>query len=142
MPTSPALHAALDLVGDRWSLLVIDALLDGPHRFADLQEAVGGIATNILTQRLRTLEERGLVVSRRYSDKPVRFTYELAGSARELGAALHLLASWGARQGGEDTAGHDRAHCPTCGGPVTYRPWCGTCDRPVDDDPSDPVRWA
>ena len=55
-PTANALAGALARVGDRWSLLVVDALSDGPRRFADLEAAVPGIATNVLTQRLRRLE--------------------------------------------------------------------------------------
>ena len=57
-PPTP-LAAALDSVGDRWTLLLVEALLDGPRRFGDLQEALGGIAPNVLTQRLRRLEGEG-----------------------------------------------------------------------------------
>ena len=57
------LAAALDSVGDRWTLLLVEALLDGPRRFGDLQEHVRGIAPNVLTQRLRRLEGEGLVLA-------------------------------------------------------------------------------
>ncbi|MFL5894157.1 MAG: winged helix-turn-helix transcriptional regulator, partial [Thermoleophilaceae bacterium] len=56
-----ALDRALAAVGDRWTLLVVASLLGGPQRFGDLEESVSGIATNVLTQRLRALQEEGLV---------------------------------------------------------------------------------
>src|SRR5215212_12226808 len=96
-PETP-LGAALDAVGDRWTLLVIEALLEGPRRFGDLQEALPGIAPNILTQRLRHLERGALIVSRAYQERPPRFVYELTSAGAELAGALRLLADWGARQ--------------------------------------------
>ena len=62
-PTTTPLAAALDSVGDRWTLLLVEALLDGPRRFGDLQEQVPRIAPNVLTQRLRRLEGEGLVLA-------------------------------------------------------------------------------
>ena len=61
------LDAALSRVGDRWSFLVVEALLDGPRRFNDLGSAIPGIAPNILTDRLRRLEREGVVVGRGWS---------------------------------------------------------------------------
>src|ERR671911_845455 len=95
-PPSP-LAAALEAVGDRWTLLLVEALLDGPRRFGDLQEALEGIAPNVLTQRLRRLEGEGLVVAQPYSQRPPRFVYELSAAGNELAGALRLLAHWGAR---------------------------------------------
>src|SRR5581483_6866211 len=98
-----ALADALSAVGDRWTLLIVAALLDGPRRFGELQDEVGGIAPNVLTQRLRALERNALLVARPYSDRPPRFVYELSASGRELAGALRLLAGWGARNA-EDAA--------------------------------------
>ena len=64
------LARALDRVGDRWTLLVVDALLDGPRRFNELVEDLGGIASNILTQRLRHLEREALLIATPYSQRP------------------------------------------------------------------------
>jgi DNA-binding HxlR family transcriptional regulator len=89
------LAAALSVVGDRWTALVIEALMEGPRRFGDLQAALPGIAPNVLTQRLRELEGRALVVAQPYSERPPRFVYELTDGARELAGALRLLADWG-----------------------------------------------
>src|ERR671930_2601558 len=98
-PTSP-LADALARVGDRWTLLVVAALLDGPLRFNELQAQLEGIAPNVLSARLKALTEQALVVVQAYSDRPPRFVYELSDSGRELAGALRLLAGWGARSAG------------------------------------------
>src|SRR4051795_2736949 len=98
--TSSPLADALARVGDRWTLLVVAALLDGPRRFNELQVALDGIAPNILSARLKNLAEHALVVQRPYSERPPRFVYELTDSGHELAGALRLLADWGARAGG------------------------------------------
>src|SRR2546421_382163 len=94
-PAHGALADALATVGDRWTLLVIAALLDGPRRFGDLQDAVEGIAPNVLTQRLRALERNALVVARPYSDRPPRFVYELTAAGQGLGGGGRPGARWG-----------------------------------------------
>src|SRR3954471_15809083 len=97
---------ALARVGDRWTLLVVAALLDGPRRFNELQEALDGIAPNILSARLKALGEHALVVQRPYSQRPPRFVYELTESGRELAGPLRLLADGGARAGGGEPLRH------------------------------------
>jgi len=132
------LSAALAAVGDRWTLLVVEALLDGPKRFGDLQAALPAIAPNVLTQRLRGLEERALVVASPYSQRPPRFVYELTDAARELAGALRLLADWGARQAGEtSTLAHE-----VCGTTLEARWWCPTCEVPVEDPEAGDVTWT
>jgi DNA-binding HxlR family transcriptional regulator len=129
-PTGTALSEAVARVGDRWTLLVVHALLGGPRRFNDLMAGLPGLAPNILTQRLRHLEREGLVVATRYSRRPPRFVYELTASGRELAGALRLLAQWGAGLA-------DDAHAPrhgACGTLVQARWWCPTCGRVVDDE--------
>jgi DNA-binding HxlR family transcriptional regulator len=125
-----ALAEALERVGDRWTLLVVEALLDGPLRFGDLQEAVGGIAPNILTQRLRHLESQALVVARPYSERPPRFVYELTSGGHELAGALRLLADWGARQ----AESAEPLRHSLCGTELEARWWCPSCQLPVDDN--------
>jgi DNA-binding HxlR family transcriptional regulator len=121
---------ALARVGDRWTLLIVGALLDGPRRFNDLLEDVDGIAPNILTQRLRHLEREALVVAQPYSERPPRFVYELTAGGRELAGALRLLADWGARHG-DDAEPLRHADCGT---PLEARWFCPTCDVAVDED--------
>ena len=134
---STPLAAALDAVGDRWTLLIVEALLEGPRRFGDLQSELPGIAPNVLTQRLRRLEGEGLAVAQPYSERPRRFVYELT-SGHELAGALRLLADWGARhrQGGEGPR-----HA-ACGTPVEARWWCPTCERPVEEDEAADLHFA
>src|SRR3954453_8492393 len=99
-PAATPLADALARVGDRWTLLVVAALLDGPLRFNELQAQLDGIAPNGLSARLKPLTEQALVVAQAYSDRPPRFVYELSESGRELAGALRLLADWGAPNGG------------------------------------------
>jgi DNA-binding HxlR family transcriptional regulator len=129
-----ALDRALSQVGDRWSFLLVDALLGGPRRFGELQAAVAGIATNVLTQRLRSLEATRVVVARPYSARPPRVAYELTSAGRELAGALRLLAQWGADNHAALTPSH-----LACGTPLEVRWWCPTCDRMVDDPGDGPL---
>jgi DNA-binding HxlR family transcriptional regulator len=137
-PERSALADALAAVGDRWTLLLIAALLDGPRRFGELQEEVSGIAPNVLSQRLRQLERNALVVARPYSERPPRFVYELSAAGRELAGALRLLAGWGARNA--EGAGAPR-HA-VCGTAMEARWWCPTCERPVSDDEGEELHFA
>ena len=129
-PASSPLAAALDSVGDRWTLLLVETLLDGPRRFGDLQEQLPRIAPNVLTQRLRRLEGEGLVVAQPYSERPQRYVYELTASGHELAGALRLLADWGARG---DTGAEPLVH-DACGSPLEARWWCPTCEVVVEAD--------
>src|SRR5687768_11594013 len=88
------LAAAMAKVGDRWTLLVVEALLDGPLRFSELQAAIPGLATSVLSQRLKHLEAEGVVTSDRYSQRPPRSVYSLTPSGAELAGALRMLAAW------------------------------------------------
>ena len=126
-----ALGAALDRVGDRWSLQVVEALLAGPLRYGELADAVMGIAPNILADRLRRLERAALIAASPYSQRPLRMSYALTADGRELAGALRLLADWGARQGGAG-AGEPMRHS-ACGTPLEARWHCPTCGRVVDD---------
>ncbi|MGZ9159808.1 MAG: winged helix-turn-helix transcriptional regulator [Candidatus Limnocylindrales bacterium] len=122
------LEAALDRVGDRWSLLVVEALLDGSKRFGELGDALPGIAANILTDRLRRLERAGILRSSPYQERPTRLTYELTADGRDLASALRLLADWGARRSSDA----EPLRHATCGTPLEVRYYCPTCASLVD----------
>jgi len=127
---SSPLAEALARVGDRWTLLVVEALLPGPRRFNDLLSQIPGIAANILSDRLKRLERDGLLVARPYSQRPPRATYQLTAEGTELAGALRLLAQWGARHADlADTTRH-----LTCGTPIQARWYCPTCDQLVDHE--------
>jgi DNA-binding HxlR family transcriptional regulator len=133
VPSSP-LADALERVGDRWTLLVVAALLEGPKRFNDLQEELEGIAPNVLSARLKALVEQALVVPQPYSERPPRFAYELSETGRELAGALRLLADWGASAAGGEPYRHE-----ACGGILEARWYCPGCGVVVDDPDHDDV---
>lgn len=101
----PIAHA-LELVGERWALLVVRELMHGPKRYTDLAESLG-IGTNILAARLRDLEACGVVTKRTLPPPAASRVYELTDYGRELKAAMRELALWGARSLGPPTAEHD-----------------------------------
>ena len=136
-----ALSAALERVGDRWSLLLVERLLGGPARFNDLMAGVPGIAANILTDRLRRLEREGIVRPVPYSTRPLRMEYALTADGRDLASALRLLADWGARRAPHGPDRHEPLRHATCGTPLEARWYCPTCGLTVPDDeaPEDQV---
>ena len=91
----PVSHA-LDLVGERWALLIVTELMHGPQRYSDLAEALG-VGTNILAARLRELEAGGVISKRRLPPPAASQVYELTEYGAQLKPVLHELAHWGAR---------------------------------------------
>jgi DNA-binding HxlR family transcriptional regulator len=85
-----ALARGLDVIGDRWTLLIVRELLVGPRRYSELREGLPGIATNLLAERLRDLEEHGVVA------RDAEGTYQLTEWGQELSAPVHALARWAA----------------------------------------------
>jgi DNA-binding HxlR family transcriptional regulator len=92
----PVAHA-LELVGERWALLVVRELLAGPKRYTDLAAGLPGIGTNILAGRLRDLEETGVIQKRRLPPPAAANVYELTPYGEELREPLYALGRWGAR---------------------------------------------
>jgi DNA-binding HxlR family transcriptional regulator len=95
-PRSPcAVACTLDLVGDKWSLLVVRDLLRGNVTYGELQNSLEGIPTNILADRLRKLEEAGIIAKSAYQEHPVRYAYELTKKGKALGDVLLAFVRWG-----------------------------------------------
>ena len=138
MVAQTPLAAALERVGDRWSLLLIEALLNGPRRFSELSQDIDGIAPNILSERLKRLESGRIVRATPYSERPPRFSYALSDEGLELAGVLRLLADWGAR--GSATA--EPMRHASCGTPVEARLWCPTCARSLDEPEADDLRFV
>jgi DNA-binding HxlR family transcriptional regulator len=136
VPQTP-LAAALERVGDRWSLLLVEALLDGPRRFSELSDTIAGIAPNILSERLRRLEGERVIRSTPYSERPPRFTYALTDEGLELAGVLRLLADWGSR----GSANAEPMRHGLCGTPVEARLWCPTCSRSLDEPEAEELRF-
>jgi DNA-binding HxlR family transcriptional regulator len=89
---------ALDIIGERWTILVLrDLLLQGPRRFQDFQESLPGVAPNTLSARLKALEAHGLIARRLYSEHPPRLEYYLTDKGKSLGPVLKALREWGQR---------------------------------------------
>jgi len=95
-PRSPcALANSLDLVGDRWSLLVVRDLLQGKHTYGELADSREGIPTNILADRLKRLEAAGILIKAPYQERPVRYSYTLTQKGKDLGNVLLAFVRWG-----------------------------------------------
>jgi DNA-binding HxlR family transcriptional regulator len=121
--------SALQVVGEKWALLVVRELTLGVHRF-DRIAANTGAPRDILTNRLRSLENAGIVERRPYSEKPPRYEYHLTRAGRDLQPVLHALRTWGDKWAVEDSplVVHHHDHdfrmavtCATCGEVVHNR---------------------
>ncbi len=90
-----ALAKALDIIGERWTLLIARELLSGPKRFKDLFDALPGIGTNLLSTRMKDMERHGLVARAKLPPPAASAVYELTERGRELGGVLGELTKWG-----------------------------------------------
>ena len=120
----------LSFLGERWALLVLRQLFLGRRRFDEIQDSLG-VATNVLSQRLATLVEEGIVERRRYSEHPERFEYRLTTKGRDLQPVLLALLRWGDRY----TTGPAGAPLETvhtdCGHAFHMVPTCSECGGEV-----------
>jgi DNA-binding HxlR family transcriptional regulator len=89
--------SALDILGDRWTLLVLRMLFAGRKRYAELLKMPEKIATNILAQRLALLQEEGLIAARAYQPNPARYEYALTEKGADLLPVLQALSLWGVK---------------------------------------------
>jgi len=88
----------LDLIGERWTILLLrDLLLQGPRRFQDFQASLPGVAPNILSARLKALEDSGLVKRQLYSERPPRLEYLLTAKGKSLGPIVKAMRDWGTK---------------------------------------------
>lgn len=92
-----AVACTLDLVGDKWSLLVVRDLLPGSVTYGELQNSPEGIPTNILADRLKKLEQAGLIAKSAYHEHPVRYVYGLTEKGKGLRDVLGALVRWGTK---------------------------------------------
>src|SRR5437773_1517595 len=86
---------SLDVIGDRWTLLIIRDLLRGTHKYQDLLTSLEGISTNLLAERLARMVDEGIITKTMYSDKPPRAEYHLTEQGEQLGAVVDALFEWG-----------------------------------------------
>jgi DNA-binding HxlR family transcriptional regulator len=90
----------LDVLGDRWSLLVVRDLMRGKRRYAEFLASSEGIPTNILADRLKRLVTGGIVESKRYSERPPRLEYSLTPKGEDLRPMMRAMVDWGIRHAG------------------------------------------
>ena len=117
---------ALEVVGERWSVLIVrNALFAGSTRFSDFQRSLG-IATNVLTTRLDGFVDAGIMRRHRYSEQPEAYEYLLTDKGRDLAPALIALTQWGDRWAAPDGPPIRYSHS-VCGSAVSHEVVCATC---------------
>ena len=125
-----SIAGALEVVGERWTLLILRDVFLGVRRFDEIQHDLG-IARNVLRDRLRLLVDEGIVERRRYQERPERFEYRLTDKGRDLWPVLHAVMSWGDKHvsgpGREPTLVEHR----DCGGRIDERRVCERCGEIV-----------
>ena len=119
---------ALEVVGERWTILILRDAFLGVSRFDDFQRSLG-VARNVLQTRLRRLVDEGLMERRRYQERPVRYEYRLTERGDDLWPVLLALKHWGERH--QDSATAPRALHRGCGGALTQRCTCSLCDAEI-----------
>jgi DNA-binding HxlR family transcriptional regulator len=116
---------SLELIGDRWTLLIVRDALRGVHRFDDFRARLG-VAHNVLSDRLSRLTEAGVLERRRYQQRPDRYEYHLTQQGRDLWPVLMSLLMWGDRYLAPEGPPLLVLH-RDCGGPLTERLACADC---------------
>ncbi len=92
----PRFHRAVELIGKRWTGAIVRSLMDGPRRFSYLMEAIPGLHDPLLSDRLKDLEQEGIVVRRVYDETPVRIEYTLTAKGRSLERVVAEIERWAA----------------------------------------------
>ena len=116
----------LEIVGERWTLLILRDAFLGVRRFDDFQRNLG-IARNVLNTRLQRLVDAGLLERRRYQDRPARYEYRLTDKGLDLWPALVALMQWGDRHAATEDGPPLRLEHRDCGGVMTDRRTCAAC---------------
>jgi DNA-binding HxlR family transcriptional regulator len=122
---------ALEVVGEWWTLLIVRDLLMGVARFDDLQSRLG-IARNVLTDRLTTLIDAGIVERRAYQHNPERYDYRLTDKGADLWIAVNALREWGDRWAAPEGPPVELRH-RDCGGEVHLHAICDACGERITD---------
>jgi DNA-binding HxlR family transcriptional regulator len=124
-----SIAATLEIVGDRWTLLILREASAGVRRFADFQARLG-LARTVLSDRLGRLVDEGILERRRYQERPERFEYPLTAKGEDLWPVLKALMTWGDEHvmGGRAPVLHRHR---ACGGLITDRRVCSRCGAPV-----------
>lgn len=127
---SDSIVATLDVIGDRWSLLVLRSVFRGTYRFGELRDELG-IASNLLTKRLCRLVEHNVLEKVPYQERPQRFEYRLTDSGRDLSPVLISLMQWGDEHRSDGPVPTVLVH-GSCGEPIENVTHCTACHIAVD----------
>ena len=128
-PRHCSVAGALDVIGEKWSLLVVRELMLGNRRFNDIADKTGA-PRDILTARLRRLEELGVIERRVYSEKPLRHMYVLTDAGKDLRPVMMALKHWGDVHVMHEHLAPMLQH--TCGAVFEPRTHCASCGEPVN----------
>jgi DNA-binding HxlR family transcriptional regulator len=91
----PKFEAAFELLGKRWTGLIIEVLTDGPKRFKDLSDTISGVSDRVLVERLKELEESGIISRSVYPETPVRIEYALTSKGTAMKPIMKEMQKWG-----------------------------------------------
>jgi DNA-binding HxlR family transcriptional regulator len=116
----------LEIIGDRWTILIVRDLFQGRTKFAEFLEGLPGLAPNILSDRLKNLESNGIIAEHMYSDHPPRVEYKLTPKGKELAPVLGALFDWGTRHLHKEYALVNT----DCGHEVHVGYFCPSCNEP------------
>lgn len=119
---------ALEVIGERWSLLIVRSVMHGNRRFGEMQESLG-IARNVLSARLQRLVDEEILERRAYQESPPRFEYFLTQKGLDLWPALIALLNWGDRYSPDPEGPRRLIVHKECGGTVSERGICESCGK-------------
>jgi DNA-binding HxlR family transcriptional regulator len=119
---------ALEVIGERWSLLIVRAVMHGNRRFGEMQESLG-IARNVLSARLQRLVDEEILERRAYQESPPRYEYFLTEKGLDLWPALIALLNWGDRYSPDPEGPRRLIVHKECGGTVSERGICESCGK-------------
>lgn len=122
---------ALETIGERWTLLILRDAFLGTRRFDDFQKSLG-IARNVLTVRLKSLVDAGLLERRRYQERPERYEYRLTEKGRDLYPVLLALMQWGDKYTAGDAGPPVLLVHEPCGHHTEPQFVCSHCGEPID----------
>ena len=125
-----SIAGTLEIIGDRWTILILRDAFRGVRRFDEIQHDLG-IARNVLTDRLTKLVDHGVLTKRKYQDRPARYEYRLTPKGVDLSPALVALMRWGDKHIAGEDAPTVLVH-ESCGTPLDQTFICWDCDTTVE----------
>ncbi len=124
-----SIAATVDVIGDRWTILILREVFRGRHRFSEIHNELG-VARNLLSDRLTHMVDAGVLNKVQYQERPTRFEYRLTSKGADLSASLIALMKWGDRWYADDRPPTILVH-RDCGTPLDLRVSCSDCDAEV-----------